>query len=214
MLKEFLEIYLKKEINDEPRNYIGASSIGKPCLRQIWYEYNGIKKNKLEPTKQITFQIGKELEKMILDYLKKSGIIIVCQGKFYSDATVLSLQGHVDGIIILNNEEKAILEIKTAKESSFNRFVKHGLKEWSEQYYCQLQTYMGMSKINRGVLLAINKNSSEIHEEWIDFDPEIYEKIKLKALKISNSAEPLEKLCTNGSYYICKMCEFREICHV
>ena len=30
-------------IVDEVRDYIGASSIGSECLRQIWYEFKGVK---------------------------------------------------------------------------------------------------------------------------------------------------------------------------
>lgn len=206
--------YLTKEPPEEPRKYIGASSIGKPCLRQIWYSYHGHNRLEPEPRIKITFQIGHSLEVLILDYLKKAGIIIVCQGKFYSDSSVLALQGHVDGVIVLPDESRAILEIKTAKESSFNTFYKHGLLKWQESYYTQIQTYMGMSGINRGVLLAINKNSSEMHQEWIDFDPIYYEEIKLKCNSICTSLNPPPKISENGSYFICKQCEFRKICHV
>lgn len=206
--------YIYNNEPDEPRKYIGASSIGKPCMRQIWYSYQGETVQKREPESQITFEIGHRLEEMMLDYLKKSGVIVICQGKFYQDNSVFQLQGHVDGVITIDNELRAILELKTAKESSFNKFKQKGLKEWCKGYYSQLQCYMGMSGISRGVLLAINKNSSEMHQEWVDFDNQHYELLKLKAQSIITSQSPPPKISDNGSYYICKQCEFRKTCHV
>lgn len=198
---------------DEPRAYVGSSSIGKPCLRSIWYAYNGAEKTPKEPESLITFEIGKQLESMMLEYLRKSGIHVICQNKFYQDSEVFQFQGHIDGMIVMSDESKAILEVKTAKDSSFNRFKKDGLIKWSQVYYAQLQSYMGMSGVRRGVLLAINKNSSEMHQEWVNFDGAYYDSLKIKARSIILSESEPPKISDNGSYYICKQCEFRKICH-
>ena len=63
--------YITKNSDEEPRRYIGASSIGKPCARTVWYGYHGAEEEPINPRSQITFQIGKELESMILEYLQK-----------------------------------------------------------------------------------------------------------------------------------------------
>jgi len=205
--------YIAKNSDEEPRHYIGASSIGRPCVRSIWYSYQGAEEEPINPRSQVTFQIGKELESMILEYLKKSGIFIVSQGKFFQDSEVQEFQGHVDGVIVLPDESRAILEIKTAKDSSYNQFVKHGLKKWQEIYYSQLQAYMGMSGIHKGVILAINKNSSEMHEEWVEFNAPWYEWLKTLANTIKSSDNPPPKISDTASYFICKQCHFRRICH-
>ena len=205
--------YITKNSDEDPRRYIGASSIGKPCARTVWYGYHGAEEEPINPRSQITFQIGKELESMILEYLKKSGIFIVSQGKFFQDAEIQEFQGHVDGVIVLPDETRAILEIKTAKDSSYNQFVKHGLKKWQEIYYSQLQSYMGMSGIHKGVLLAINKNTSEMHEEWIDFDYSWYQWLKTLAYTIKNTESAPPKISESPSYFICKQCQFKRVCH-
>lgn len=205
--------YISKNNDEEPRRYIGASSIGKSCARSIWYNFKAYDADSTDPTLSLTFQIGKELENMILSYLMQSGIRAICLGRFFQDFKVHEFQGHVDGIIVLSPDERAILEIKSAKDSSFNKFVKHGLQAWQPAYYAQIQSYMGMSGIHKGVLLAINKNTSVMHEEWVDFDEIYYEELRLKAEIISKSETPPPKISEDGSYYVCKQCNFRRICH-
>jgi len=212
-LVESINNYLAKQPIEEPRRYFGASSIGKPCLRSIWYAYKGVDSLPIEPKTQVTFNIGKCLEEMVLEYLKQSGVFVISQGQFYQDSDVMELQGHVDGVIVLPDGSKAILELKTANDTSFNRFKSHGLLPWSEVYYSQLQTYMGMSGIHKGVLLALNKNTSEFHQECVIFDEIWYESLKWKAKNLRDAIEPPEKISGNGSYFLCKSCQFRKVCH-
>ena len=75
-------------------------------------------------------------------------------------------QGHFDAIIFLGSQ-KAILEIKTAKDASFKVFVNKGLKVWSPRYYAQVQSYMGMSGIYSAYILVLNKDNSEIFDELV-----------------------------------------------
>ena len=72
---------------------------------------------------------------------------------------------------------------------------------------------MGMSGIHKGVLLAINKNTSEMHEEWIDFDYSWYQWLKTLAYTIKNSESAPPKISESPSYFICKQCQFKRVCH-
>ena len=125
---------------DEPRNYIGASSIGRPCVRETWYSYKGVLKPTPQVNTAVTFEIGKRLEEMLVDYLCLTDVhierpcqtnnFLKCQSQEFPE-----FQGHMDGIINFDT----VLEIKTAKNSSFAKFKLHGLKTWSYSYYTQLQ---------------------------------------------------------------------------
>ena len=212
-LSHLIHTGIAKQPTEEPRKYIGASSISDPCHRKLWYGLKGYDSLPCDPKLMITFQIGHKLEEMIIDYLKKAGLFIINQGQFYQDSSVLCFQGHIDGTIVLNDESKAILELKTANDASFNKFVKHGLQKWSEGYFAQIQSYMGMSEIHRGVLLAINKNTSALHHEWVDFNELYYENLRRKASAISLAEEPPGKINESPFYFACNQCRFREVCH-
>jgi CRISPR/Cas system-associated exonuclease Cas4 (RecB family) len=212
---------LKKVIDyrtDEPRKYIGASGIGHPCLRKIWYQYKGIKAN-VSSNLQITFDIGHRLETLILDYLGLSNNVSVewpnsrNENHLVYSAELPIFQGHMDAIITYYGTEKAIIDIKTAKASSFARFRDHGLRTWNEQYYAQLQSYMGMTGINEAVLLALNKDDSNLHEEWLQYDAIYYQELVAKAEYIAKQELPPEPVNKSPLYIVCKLCQYKGLCH-
>jgi CRISPR/Cas system-associated exonuclease Cas4 (RecB family) len=203
---------------DDLRTYIGASSIGHKCNRFLWYQLKGLESDQVPSNIQITFDIGKKLESLILNYLEKSGLNIVRPETsnnflFYQDIETPIFQGHADAVLLSEYHDPIIIEIKTAKNSSFSKFVKHGLKAWNEIYYAQLQAYMGMSGYKQSILLALNKDSSELHHECVDYDNNYYNELKTKAKIISECNEPPPKINNNAIFLICNRCKFKKVCH-
>ncbi len=197
------------------RDYIGASQIGDACLRRIWYNYHGVSGAPFSTKQQRTFSIGKKLETIVIDSLHDAGVDLILPHvsnhylEFF-DEDIPYLRGHADAII---KDEDAILEIKTAKDSSFKIFVNKGLKVWNFQYYTQIQCYMGMSHKKKGYIVCINKDTSEVWDEEVQFSPEYYDGIKARALLVHSHDEPLPKVNDSPFYYACKTCQFKEICH-
>lgn len=201
---------------EEGRNYIGASSIGSPCERKIWYSFTGVQGDSIAPSMRRTFDIGKRLELMILDYLTEAGLDIIRQDNLlgYASKNVRELQGHVDGIWLRPwPDEQAIIEIKTAKDSSFRVFQKAGLLKWYPVYYAQVQAYMGMSGIKTTFVIAINKDTSELHDEFVNFDPDYYRELEFKAARISESLIAPEKINNSPLYFVCRTCQYKGTCH-
>ncbi len=202
------------QCEDEHRKYIGASQIGRPCGRETWYRYHGIAGTPISAKLRTTFEIGHRLESMLLDYIEMSGIDVERPSEsnnylFCQDPEILVFQGHMDAIL----NKDYVLDIKTAKNSSFNQFTEHGLKKWSPAYYSQMQSYMGMTGLHEAVLLAINKDTSQMHEEWVEYDDYEYSQLRMRALAISSLDEPPARINVNPIYYVCRMCQFKTICH-
>lgn len=213
-LTKIVDDYLQTRGDSEIRKYIGASSIGHPCARKIWYGYTGVIGAPNEPQIQRTFDIGHKLEGLMLDYLEAAGLDIMRSKDFTSlrDNELFELQGHCDAIWYKENSE-CILEIKTARDSSFNVFVKHGLLKWYPIYYAQVQCYMGMSGIHEAYVIAINKDTSKMHDEHVVFDAPYYEHLKSKAERIIAHDEPPARINQNPCYFTCRMCNYKELCH-
>lgn len=204
---------------DEKRRYIGASSIGNKCDRAIWYGYMGAESTQPPPSLKTTFDIGKRLEGMLLDYMELAGLNVVRgtpenNNLLLKDKEVPLFQGHCDAILITKDNGSAIVEIKTANTASFSKFKTHGLIAWRESYYAQLQAYLGMKGYSQGVLLAIDKNTSELHHEWVTYDDIYYHQLREKARRISQATEAPEKLNKNPIFYVCNQCAYRRTCHV
>ena len=199
---------------DEPRRYIGASGIGNLCERKIWYGYHGIAGEPISAKLLRTFEIGKRLEGMILDALESSGMMLERNQNNlgFIDPDLPEFHGHADALW-LGKDEDVLIEIKTAKDSSFRIFERKGLREWNPNYYSQMQAYMGMSGINQGYLLALNKDTSELHDELIKFDSLHYADLRAKAQRIITATEAPERINNNPIFYICRGCQFKEICH-
>jgi hypothetical protein len=196
----------------EHRAYIGASSIGNPCERAIWYGLNKPESKEIDPKLTLTFNIGKSLESLLIELLKRKELIgspytFIC--KDYP-----KFQGNADATLLDRNYNiLALIEIKTAKDSSFNTFKKKGVFLWMPEYYDQIQSYLGMSEIQSCFLLVINKDSSELHEEVIHFDSERYKFLVAKAKRIGETFIEPAKINESASYFKCKMCFYRKICH-
>lgn len=212
-LSTLIDNYHSKVEDDSVRDYIGASSIGSDCLRQIWYEFNGFKGGDVDPKLRRTWHIGKTLEFVVLDWLRSCDLDASESWLDLRDSELPYFRGHVDSMLSKDDEPIAILEIKTAKDSSFAQFVKAGLKKWMPKYYAQVQAYMGMSGIHTAHVLVLNKNNSELFDEEVSFDEAFYESLKEKAKMIYEAK--IEPPRINGSpiWFQCKMCKFREVCH-
>lgn len=209
---------IETRIKRDTRSYIGASSIGNPCLRAIWYGYKGYESAGFPTSTQITFDIGKSLEELLLNYIELSGIKVERANESNDflkcvHPKIKEFQGHIDGLIHVENDSPIILEIKTAKASSFNVFKKDGLETWSKIYYSQIQSYMGMTGYHRAIILVINKDSSELHMEWVYFDEDYYSLLSEKAQYIKTQSEPPARINNNSCFYMCARCVFKNVCH-
>lgn len=205
---------LQERIEDEPRNYIGASSIGSDCLRQIWYQFKGVKAEGVPTKMRRTWEIGKRLEGMILDWLEESGMKIARLWFDLRSDKVGAFCGHLDSVWVdSKGNAKAIIEVKTAKDASFKIFVKKGVKVWNPQYYAQIQSYMGMSGIFSTYILVLNKDNSEISDELVTFDPVFYKKLEEKALMVATAHVEPPRVHGSPLYFKCKMCKFNKTCH-
>ncbi len=204
----------QRTIKDDVRNYIGASSIGSECLRQIWYEYKGYPSEGVPAKTRRTWAIGKHLEALVVQWLDKTfpGIgepfhvnsknVPIFQGT--PDATVLNEWG----------DDVEVLEIKTAKDASFKIFKAKGVKLWNPQYYAQIQAYMGMSGIHKAYILVLNKDNSELSDELVEFDAEYYKALEERARMIASADVEPPRISGSPLWYKCKSCKYNKVCHV
>jgi len=198
----------------DKRNYIGASSIGSQCVRALWYGLYSQYKPEYSAQLLRTFEVGKRLEAMLLDCLDLCGLEIQRPNKdnaflAVADKEVSLFQGHMDALWV----NEGILEIKTARDASFRVFQKKGLRLWYPVYYAQVQAYMGMSGIVKAYVLAINKDTSEVHDECVTYDAGYYETLRAKAKKIIELDKAPCRVNESPLYFVCKMCAYRKVCH-
>ena len=102
------------------------------------------------------------------------------------------------------------VEFKThsAKAGNLSIRSRGGLPE----HWHQMNIYMGKFRIDRAMYYAVCKDDDRIHTEWLRFDNERAERMMDRARRIINM-EPPERISNDASWYQCKFCDYRSICH-
>ena len=76
-----------------------------------------------------------------------------------------------------------------------------------------MQIYMGLMEIDRAMYIGVNKNTDELHTEWVHFDKDRFHVLKDRAQNLIDSPNPPVKLSEDPAYYVCKMCSMWKHCH-
>jgi hypothetical protein len=199
-----IELFEKLSVNQQPRGYIGCSVIEHPCNKYIWFsKHQG---TTISFKQRRIFERGLMEEPRIIKLIKETGEFSIINEQHF--VSKYPLEGHIDAIIENKNGNKYILEIKTMNEKNFKRLLKHKTAIAFPSYYAQCQCYMLLSDVHEAILLAVNKNTEEIHEEIINFNEEYATCLLAKSITIQEdipsgfSKKQLE----------CFYCGFKEKC--
>lgn len=68
-------------------------------------------------------------------------------------------------------------------------------------------------KLTRAAYVAVNKNDDSLYLERVEYDRDVYERIKAKAQRIIFSELPPARISDNPDYFACRWCSYNSICH-
>lgn len=217
-----LAIYKAYENKHEgPRRYLGASVIGKPCARALWYEFRWCGRQVFEGRMLRLFQTGSIEECRIVHNLKEIGIEVhevdsETKQQFAVSALGGHFKGHLDGSCLNVPDSPVawhVLEMKTHSEKSFNAVKSKGVRESKPEHFAQMQIYMHLTGMERALYFAVNKNTDEIYTERIKYDFGEASRIMAMARSIITTAEPPEKISDNREFFQCRWCCHNSRCH-
>jgi CRISPR/Cas system-associated exonuclease Cas4 (RecB family) len=222
--------YKAKYGAESQRPYLGASAIGKPCLRQHWYSFRWSKPAEFSGRLYRVFQTGHLQEPRIYADLAAIGCTVYDmdpstgkQWSFVEPSSGNHFKGNADGIVTgLPQAPKSphVLEIKTASDKMFKEMQKSGVKKAKPEHYAQMQMYMkwsidlyGENGCSRAIYIVVNKNDEDIYTERLEFDKDEAKAIIDKALAVITATEPPVGISQDPSWYECKFCDYHSICH-
>lgn len=199
--------------NHVPLKNLKPSNAGHECKRKLFFIYNGCfyQQGKIDPSRALMIKEGVRLERTIIQDIEQA---YPAQAEFRTMATKYISGGKADYFL---DAENTIIEIKTMSRNSFNQLKKKGLKQYSVKYYTQLQIYLNELFSQRGeangILIALNRDTFELYEEDIQYDG-LYAIETINTVKnISLSDDIPMRLSEDPKYYICRMCEYKDLCH-
>jgi hypothetical protein len=219
---------IKAGDEDWRRNHLGASLLGSPCSRALWYGFRWAVDPDFGGRMLRLFERGHREEDWVIENLRSAGMEVWCvdtskpkgeDGK-HPQFRMSWLGGHigggVDGVILgVPGAPKTphLGEIKTSNDKRFKILQRGGVRETNPRHYTQMQIYMLGMKLKRALYICVNKNTDDIHSERITFDKKFAEGVIAKAEMIVGSNTPLTKLSDDPSWWECKFCDYRPICH-
>jgi hypothetical protein len=213
--------WYEKNAEDGKRQHLGASIIGRPCDRSSWYSFHWATDKKFQGRILRLFNTGHREEQRFLEELRGIGAEVYdLDQETGKQINFRAVRGHFggscDGIARgLPEAPKtwAIVEFKTHNDSSFKELVKNGVSNAKYEHFIQMQIYMGLAELERALYMACNKNTDELHTEWIHFERDVFERYLAVAEKVIDSEVPLQRVSQDPAWYQCKLCDHHAVCH-
>lgn len=206
--------------NRPPRSHLGASQIGRPCEREVWYQFRWAMYPHYEGRILRLFNRGQREEAVIVDELRAAGITVhevdPATGKQFQFSDFGGhMGGSMDGAALgLPEAPKTwhVLEFKTHGSKSFAATVRDGVAKAHPEHFAQMQMYMGWSGMDRALYLAVNKDTDELYAERVEFDQEQFDKLRAVAERVIFGNIP-PRISDSPAFYKCKFCTFHPVCH-
>jgi hypothetical protein len=201
------------------RGYLGASIIGHDCDRYLWYTFRACVKRDFSGRMYRLFKTGNLAEARFIEELEGIGCEVVSHDEAGKQIEVLAIgghfSGHLDGMALGVPEAPKswhVCEFKTHNDKSFGALQKAGVQKSKPLHYAQMMVYMGLTKVDRALYLAMNKDTDEIYSERARYDAQAFKAIMSRAERIIASIQPPERCAGRSDDFRCKMCDARELC--
>lgn len=216
---EAIDAATLRDAEDGLRPHLGASLIGRPCSKALWYSFRWATQQQHEPRILRLFLRGHREEEHLSNLLRSTGAQVLtvdpATGKQFTFGSG-HFGGSMDGACVgLPDAPKTwhALEFKTHSAKSFNALTKSGVKESKPEHWAQMQCYMAWAGLERALYVAVCKDDDRLHLERIDADKDAAKALMDKAQHIIDAPTPPDGISDDPSWYECKWCEHKDICH-
>jgi len=205
MLKELIDQFYSDNHKDRDQKRFYITDAGR-CGRAIFFKFKNVPRQELEPRMLRLFDHGDYIQMQILNSLFSLGIVRASEIRIPPQEII---SGRADAIITLDNE-LYVVDFKSMNSMIFKR-----LEEPKEENVNQLQLYLHYFKIPKGILLYVNKDTSDLKEFLVKYD-------KVKAVKLLEDLTKLkskidtdivpERIPGYPDDWQCRYCQFKSIC--
>jgi len=203
MIKEKIEKFYNEKRKDPDRVSFYVSDAGK-CPRALWFAFKKFPKKEKDPRVIRILENGDYTHMRIMSSLFSMGLVKAVELSLENEL----IKGRCDGVIVINNEPY-VLEIK-----SINSFAFKKLESPKAEHLKQLMLYLHYFKINKGIFLYENKDSQELKEFVVNYNPDIAESVikEFRILKHMIENDILPPIPLRIEEWECRFCDYREEC--
>ena len=212
--------YYASTHNDEHRPHLGASLIGSRCARSLWFTFRWCGRKSVDGRLARLFETGHLEEPRMAQNLRAIGVELHTETPEGKQWSVSAVGGHFGGSMDgcgkgfpEGPKTWAVWECKTSGTKAFKQMQADGVMKAKPQHFAQMQVYMGLTGMKRAMYTMVCKETDEIYSEWVHFNEAIFAELMERAERVVKSAEPPIGISQDPSYYECKFCDHRDVCH-
>lgn len=206
------------------RNHLGASELGEPCHRKLWYGFRWVKEEQFNGRMLRLFNVGHSAEPRFITYLRGIGFEVKEFSEDGKQFRISGAMGHYGGSLDgmckaperyqLSSELVLLNEYKTNNTGSgFTAVEEKGVAKAKPKHYAQMSQYGYKYSLKYGLYMIENKNDSDITFKIVELDWNLGAQLEKKANDIIFSKEPPPRISENPALYDCKFCHLTDICH-
>lgn len=202
------------------RAHLGASQIGKPCDRELWYQFRWATRPEFEGRMLRLFDTGQREEARLVADLRAIDVEVhEVDPDTGEQFRVSEVGGHfggsLDGAGRGFEESSAwhLLEFKTSNAKKFAELKKKGVQVAQPVHYAQMTVYMLLTGMRRAYYLAVCKDTDEIYGERVRYDGDYADFMLERARSIITSPEPPARISDDPEHWQCRWCDHRAVCH-
>lgn len=207
MLKEIIDQFYLDRQRDRGQLHFYITDAGK-CSRAVFFKFKNVPREKMEARVLRMFDQGDSIHQLIMKPLLSSRDIHVVSSEVDIPPQEL-ISGRSDAVLS-DGKSLYVLDIK-----SMNSMVFKTLTAAKEENINQIQLYLHYFKIPAGILLYVNKDTSELKEFIIKYDQTIAQNLlgELESLKTKIDANLIpQRLPDYPQNWQCQYCQFKDIC--
>jgi hypothetical protein len=204
---------------------LGASIIGEPCERKLWYIFRMCFKSVFDGRLLRLFRTGHLEEDRFIEELKGIGCEVKAldpdTGKQFENTAIGGhFVSHPDGYIKGLPEAPRtwhMAEMKTMggeenQSKDFEKVKKDGVEKAKPMHYIQMQVNMFLSELKRAIYLCKKKATDHIHSERIKYVALVARQMMVKAERIITAQLPPERLADRPDTFTCRFCDAYDLC--
>ena len=229
-IKKDIDNFCVEKWNEGPRSHLGASQIGKPCSRYLWYYFRWCFNKVFNGRMYRLLNRGHFEESRFQMYLEGIGCTVTAfaensletENKGDRQIRISACKGHfggsIDGTITLPEKYglgQALFlgEYKTKGTGrGFSNLSLNGCQAEAPVHYDQQCIYGYKLGLQYSVYIVVNKNDDSLYIEVIKLDWNRGKELEEKAEAIIFSQVAPEKIALNSKAYECNYCEAKSIC--
>ncbi|SRR6266496_1421728 len=206
------------------RNHLGASEVGEPCWRKLWYSFRWAKQEHFSGRMMRLFNVGHSAEPRFVTYLRGIGFEVREFNEDGKQFRISGAMGHYGGSLDgmckaperyqLSEDLVLLNEFKTnGTGKGYSDVATLGVAKAKPKHFSQMSQYGYKYGLKYGLYLIENKNDSGITFKIVELDWNLGRQLEDKATQIIFAKEPPPRISENPATFDCKYCNKTDICH-